>query len=42
MKWDYWTYLSQPDWFITGLVTKINVETRYQELQNKKENKIRR
>jgi len=36
MKWDYWTYLKQPAWFIIGLRTKINTEIAYQNLQQKK------
>lgn len=36
MKWDYWTYIAQPEWFIVGLRTKINVETIYKNREQKK------
>ena len=30
MKWDYFTYISQPDWFIELLKAKINADNDYQ------------
>jgi len=36
MGWDYFTYLKQPDWFITGLQQKINLDAEYQRLEVKK------
>jgi len=36
MKWDYFTYMSQPNWFIDGLIEKINIDIKYQNQENKK------
>lgn len=36
MKWDYHTYLEQPDWFIEGLRLKINYDNREKNKQQKK------
>ena len=36
MKWDYWTFLAQPNWFIVGMRAKINADVTYQNVQNKK------
>jgi len=36
MKWDYWTYLKQPAWFIDLLIMKIKVDNEYAEIQAKK------
>jgi len=33
MKWDYWTYINQPNWFIDLLVTKWNIDIRYTNLE---------
>ena len=39
MKWDYWTYLSQPEWFVIGLRAKLNADAHYSNLQQKKSSK---
>jgi len=36
MKWDYYTYLSQPEWFISGLTSVINLDAQYQKIQDRK------
>jgi len=36
MKWDYFTYIRQPSWFITCLNEKINIENKYQNQENKR------
>lgn len=39
MKWDYYTYLKQPKWFIDGLFTVKNIDAEIhniKERQNKK------
>jgi len=40
MKWDYFTYINQPSWFISGLMEKTNIDTKYQNQENKRRNKI--
>jgi len=41
MKWDYYTYSSQPTWFIDGLKNKINLDSMYQN-RIAKQNKRRK
>ena len=39
MKWDYFTYLKQPTWFIDLLVMKFNEDAR---CENRKLKKIKK
>lgn len=39
MGWDYWTYQSQPIWFITGVADHLNQEAKKIQEQNRKLNK---
>lgn len=36
MKWDYETFLKQPNWFIEGMKTKIHLDNQKQNRDNKK------
>jgi len=27
MKWDYWTYIKQPSWFIDLLIIKMRIDS---------------
>ena len=35
MKWDYWTFLKQPTWFVEGLRTKMVIEAKTQNIKQK-------
>lgn len=39
MKWDYFTYIKQPYWFIEGLRSKINIDIGH---SNKEQQKLNR
>lgn len=39
MKWDYFTFINQPTWFITGLREKINLEVTFENLKTRRLNK---
>lgn len=36
MKWDYNTFLEQPDWFIEGIKTKMHLDNNKQNREAKK------
>ncbi len=36
MKWDYNTYLTQPDWFLSGWRKKLLLDAQYQKEMAKK------
>ena len=38
MKWDYWTYLKQPSWFMDLLIMKIKVDSEHAEIESKRLN----
>ena len=35
MQWDYYTYLKQPNWFLSSLRKKMNIDALYQDQQNR-------
>jgi len=37
MKWDYYTYLDQPEWFVNTIVKKMSHDTRHAKLQQKQQ-----
>ncbi len=39
MKWDYFTYLEQPEWFVKAINSKMNIENYHKNKINKKLNK---
>lgn len=39
MKWDYQTYLNQPDWFIKSIRNKMSIDIQNQNRQMKKINR---
>ena len=38
MKWDYFTYVKQPAWFLDLIKTIIGMDAEYQNALNKKKN----
>lgn len=36
MKWDYYTYWNQPQWFLDAMFTKIGIDSRRQETKTNK------
>lgn len=36
MKWDYWTYMKQPTWFIETLLMKMSVDAEQAEIETKR------
>ena len=38
MKWDYWTYLKQPVWFIETIGLINDIDSEYAKIQSKELN----
>jgi len=38
MGWDFWTFMSQPDWFVRLLILKFSIDANYQERKLKQKN----
>jgi hypothetical protein len=36
MNWDYYTYQSQPNWFITALMDKMSIDADRENMEAKK------
>ena len=36
MGWDYWAYMSQPDWFIQAILMRYKSETQAEKYLNRK------
>lgn len=37
MGWDYWTYLSQPTWFVDLLMEKMNIDAKKEKDMEKQQ-----
>jgi hypothetical protein len=35
MGWDYYTFISQPNWFIDAIRSKRNLEAKFKQWQQK-------